>query len=58
MNDLIINFNIALHPDLEDLLNDIVDIIKDGGDTLDTINDYLQVYSLSDMLYSHIGDYI
>ena len=45
----------ALHPDLEDLLNDIIDIIKDGGDTLDTINDYLQVYSLSDMVYSHIG---
>ena len=45
----------ALHPDVEDLLNDIVDIFKDSGDTLDTINDYLQVYSMSDLLYSQIG---
>ena len=44
----------AIHPDLGDLLDDIVDLFKDGGDTLDTINDYFQTYTMSDMLYSHI----
>ena len=46
-----------LHPDLEDLLYDIVDILKDGGDILDTISDFLQTYTMSDILYSHIGGY-